>query len=72
MSKNKIFVAGHQGMVGSSIVKLLQTKDQKNIVTKSHLELDLTKQIDVIKFFKKNKINQIYLAAAKVGGIYAN
>lgn len=72
MLKTNIFVAGHKGMVGSSIVKLLLEKGQKNIITKSHLELDLTKQKDVANFFKKNKIHQIYLAAAKVGGIYAN
>ena len=72
MSKIKIFVAGHSGMVGSSIVKLLLKKRQKNIITKSHSELDLTKQTDVVNFFKKKKIDQIYLAAAKVGGIYAN
>ena len=72
MSKAKVFVAGHKGMVGSSIVKLLSEKGQKNIITKSHAELDLTKQNDVVNFFKKKKIDQIYLAAAKVGGIYAN
>ena len=72
MSKVNIFVAGHKGMVGSSIVKLLIKKSKKNLITKSHSELDLTNQTDVIKFFKKYKINQIYLAAAKVGGIYAN
>jgi GDP-L-fucose synthase len=72
MPKAKIFVAGHKGMVGSSIVKLLSEKGQKNIITKSHAELDLTKQNDVVNFFKKKKIDQIYLAAAKVGGIYAN
>jgi len=59
-------------MVGSSIVKCLIEKGEKNLITKSHLELDLTKQNDVINFLKKKKIDQIYLAAAKVGGIYAN
>ena len=72
MSKSKIFVAGHNGMVGSSIVKLLIKKGQKNIITKSHSELDLTNQADVLNFFKKKKIDQIYIAAAKVGGIYSN
>jgi GDP-L-fucose synthase len=72
MLKAKIFIAGHKGMVGSSILRLLTEKGQKNLITKSHLELDLTKQADVVKFFKKKKIDQIYLAAAKVGGIYAN
>mgnify|MGYP001500032290 CR=1 FL=1 len=70
--KGKIFVAGHKGMVGSSIFKLLQEKGYKNLITKSHLELDLTNQDEVINFLKKKKIDQIYLAAAKVGGIYAN
>ena len=72
MSKSKIFVAGHKGMVGSSIVKLLLKRGQKNIITKSHSELDLTNQAEVVNFFKNKKIDQIYLAAAKVGGIYAN
>jgi GDP-L-fucose synthase len=72
MSKTNIYVAGHNGMVGSSIVKLLRKKGEKNIITKSHSELDLTKLSEVTNFFKKKKINQIYLAAAKVGGIYAN
>ena len=71
MLKANIFVAGHKGMVGSSILKLLLKKGKKNIITKSHSKLDLTNQRDVINFFKKNKIKQIYLAA-KVGGIYAN
>ena len=59
-------------MVGSSIVKYLLEKGEKNLITKSHSELDLTKQNDVVNFFKNKKIDQIYLAAAKVGGIYAN
>ena len=58
MLKTNIFVAGHKGMVGSSIVKLLLEKGQKNIITKSHLVLDLTKQKDVANFFKKNKIHR--------------
>jgi len=72
MSKDKIFVAGHKGMVGSSILNLLKKKNKNNLITKSRSDLDLTKQGAVINFFKKNKINQIYMAAAKVGGIYAN
>lgn len=72
MSKTNIFVAGHKGMVGSAIIKLLTKKSNNNIITKSHSALDLTKQNQVQNFFKKNKIDQIYLAAAKVGGIYAN
>ena len=72
MSQTKIFIAGHTGMVGSSIVKLLLKNGEKNLITKTHSELDLTKQNDVLNFFKKNKINQIYIAAARVGGILAN
>ena len=53
--KGKIFVAGHKGMVGSSIFKLLQEKGYKNLITKSHLELDLTNQDEVINFLKKKK-----------------
>jgi GDP-L-fucose synthase len=71
MSKKKIFVAGHKGMVGSSFVRLLKKKNVC-LITKDHNELDLTKQSLVEKFFKEKKIDQIYLAAAKVGGIYAN
>lgn len=72
MAKTNIFVAGHQGMVGSAIVRQLK-KDQSNVIlTASRLELDLTNQAKVNKYFEKNKINEIYLAAAKVGGIYAN
>ena len=72
MNKTKIFVAGHKGMVGSAIIRQLSEQGQKNLITKTRSELDLTKQKDVINFFKKKKIDQIYLAAAKVGGIYAN
>ena len=71
MAKTKVFVAGHNGMVGSAIVRLLSNQDQINLITKSHKELDLINQIEVKNFLKK-KIDQIYIAAAKVGGIYAN
>lgn len=67
-----IFVAGHRGMVGSAIVRQLQNKGYKNIVTATHAELDLTNQHAVNEFFKTNHIDQVYLAAAKVGGIHAN
>ena len=56
MLKGKIFVAGHKGMVGSSIFKLLQEKGYKNLITKSHLELDLTNQDEVTNFLKKKKL----------------
>jgi GDP-L-fucose synthase len=73
MSKNdRIFVAGHRGMVGSAIVRKLQARGYSNIVTRSRSELDLIQQADVRAFFGKEQINQVYLAAAKVGGILAN
>jgi GDP-L-fucose synthase len=71
MAKPKIFVAGHKGMVGSAIVRLLNDQDAK-IITKDRTELDLLNQVSVQKFFENEKIDQVYLAAAKVGGIYAN
>ena len=68
----KIYVAGHRGMVGSAIVRVLQRMGQTNIVTRTHRELDLTTQADVREFFDTEKPDQVYLAAAKVGGIHAN
>lgn len=73
MSTNpKIYVAGHRGMVGSAIVRDLQHQDQANIVTRTHVELDLTDQAAVRAFFATEQPDQVYLAAAKVGGIHAN
>ena len=73
MKKNaKIFVAGHRGLVGSAIVRKLQEKGYKNIITKTKSELDLTRQEDVEKFFEEEKPDYVFLAAAKVGGILAN
>ena len=72
MVKNKIYVAGHNGMVGSALVRVLQKNNETNLVTKSKKELDLVNQKQVQKFFKKEKFDQVYIAAAKVGGIYAN
>ena len=75
MSKDfnpKIYVAGHRGMVGSAIVRNLHAKGFSNIVTRTHAELDLTNQADVQDFFQVEKPDQVYLAAAKVGGIHAN
>jgi GDP-L-fucose synthase len=69
---SKIYVAGHRGMVGSAIVRVLQRMGQTNIVTRTHRELDLTTQADVREFFHTEKPDQVYLAAAKVGGIHAN
>mgnify|MGYP000632599044 CR=1 FL=1 len=70
----KIYVAGHRGMVGSAIVRhlLAQGVAQSQIVTRTHAELDLTNQAAVQKFFAQEQPTQVYLAAAKVGGIHAN
>ena len=68
----KIYVAGHSGMVGSAIVRKLQADGFNNIVARTHAELDLTNQDAVNAFFKEERPDQVYLAAAKVGGIYAN
>jgi GDP-L-fucose synthase len=68
----KIFVAGHRGMVGSAIVRHLQSKGISNIITRTRAELDLTDQQAVDAFFENEKPQQVYLAAAKVGGIHAN
>lgn len=70
--KQKIYVAGHRGMVGSAIVRNLQAQGYLNIVVKTHSELDLTNQGQVASFFQQEKPDQVYLAAAKVGGIHAN
>ena len=68
----RIFVAGARGMVGSAIVRQLQSAGYKNIITRNRDELDLTNQQAVSDFFKTEEIEQVYLAAAKVGGIVAN
>ena len=68
----RIYVAGHRGMVGSAIVRNLEAKGFTNIVTRMHSELDLTNQAAVKVFFEQERPNQVYLAAAKVGGIHAN
>ena len=73
MEKNsKIYVAGHKGMVGSAILRKLHAEGYSNITTRSLKELDLTDQIEVKEFFKKEKPEYVFLAAAKVGGIQAN
>jgi GDP-L-fucose synthase len=69
---SRIFVAGHRGMVGSAIVRRLEASGHTNIITRKRCELDLTNQQAVLDFFQSEKIDQIYLAAAKVGGIVAN
>ena len=68
----KIYVAGHNGMVGSAIVRDLKKQGFNNIITRTHVELDLINQQQVQNFFQSEKPDQVYLAAAKVGGIYAN
>lgn len=73
MNKNsKIYIAGHRGLVGSAIVKNLQNKYYNNLIFKTRQKLDLLDDISVAKFFKKEKPEYIFLAAAKVGGIMAN
>jgi GDP-L-fucose synthase len=71
-SDYKIFVAGHRGMVGSAIVRQLEASGHNNIITRTRAELDLTNQKAVVDFFQTENIDQVYLAAAKVGGIVAN
>jgi GDP-L-fucose synthase len=66
------YVAGHRGMVGSAIVRNLQAQGFSNIVTRTHVELDLTNQTAVQQFFQTERPDQVYLAAARVGGIHAN
>ena len=69
---SKIFVAGHNGMVGSAIVRKLKNEGYTNIITASHQELDLTNQSRTYNYFKNEKPDYVFLAAAKVGGIMAN
>ena len=73
MEKNaKIYVAGHRGMVGSAIVRELEKQGYKNIIVRTHKELDLCRQVEVEEFFAQEKPEYVFLAAAKVGGIGAN
>lgn len=70
--KKRIYVAGHRGMVGSAIVRQLQTQGNVELILRSRGELDLTNQTEVNAFFESEAIDQVYLAAAKVGGIVGN
>ncbi len=70
--QGRIFVAGHRGMVGSAIVRRLSTAGETRVVTRTRSELDLTRQSDVEEFFADERIDRVYLAAARVGGIKAN
>lgn len=72
MGAEKIYVAGHRGMVGSAIVRALKQQGESAIVMRTHAELDLTNQAAVRQFFEAERPTQVYLAAAKVGGIHAN
>jgi GDP-L-fucose synthase len=73
MSKeDRIFVSGHGGMVGSAIVRKLRESGYTNLITRTRTELDLVQQVAVRKFFESERVDQVYLAAAKVGGILAN
>lgn len=67
-----IFIAGHRGMVGTALVKRLDNCNDIKIITRTRSELDLTNQTAVSEFFSENKIDEVYIAAAKVGGIHAN
>ena len=70
--KSKIYVAGHKGLVGSAILRKLNKRGYKKIITENKSKLDLTNQSKVYNFIKKKKPNFIFIAAAKVGGIYSN
>jgi GDP-L-fucose synthase len=72
MDTRRIYVAGHTGMVGSALCRLLEGRPDCTLVTATHAELDLTRQTAVEDFFAEHTIDQVYLAAAKVGGIHAN
>lgn len=71
-NKKRVFVAGHRGMVGSAIVRQLELRDDVELIVRTSKELDLTDQAAVNTFFAEQNIDEVYLAAAKVGGIYAN
>ncbi|MFL6579631.1 MAG: NAD-dependent epimerase/dehydratase family protein, partial [Burkholderiales bacterium] len=69
---SRIYVAGHRGLVGSAIMRRLQSTAYTNLITRTHAELDLTDQLSVRKFFDQENPEYIFLAAARVGGILAN
>jgi GDP-L-fucose synthase len=71
-ASKRIYVAGHRGLVGSAIVRALRKRGVTDIITRTHAEMDLTDQAQVRAFFAAEKIDEVYLAAARVGGIHAN
>ena len=71
-SNSKIYIAGHNGLVGSAILKKLRLKGYKDVIFRNRNKLDLKDQKKVFQFLKKNKPDFIFIAAAKVGGIYSN
>jgi GDP-L-fucose synthase len=70
--QERVFIAGHRGMVGAAIVRRLQSLGYSQLIVRTHAELDLTRQADVEQFFAEQRIDTVFLAAAKVGGIHAN
>ena len=70
--KDKIYIAGHRGLVGSAIVRQLESRGFTNLILRTHKELDLTNQAQVRSFFTQESPDYVILAAAKVGGIHAN
>ena len=72
LKEHRIYVAGHRGMVGSALLRCLQNEGYTRIVTRTHAELDLTNQAAVNDFFRNERIDAVFLAAARVGGIQAN
>lgn len=68
----RIYIAGHRGLVGSAIERVLRKEGYENIIGKSHAELELTEQPKVNEFFENQRPEYVFLAAAKVGGIHAN
>lgn len=72
MTKTRIYIAGHRGMVGSALIRLLKKNQNVEIIAKDKSELNLINQASVEDFFKEENIDQVYIAAARVGGIYAN
>ena len=70
--KSAIYIAGHKGLVGSALLRKLKSEGYENLITRSHQDLDLMRQADVEAFFESEKPEYVFLAAAKVGGIWAN